>query len=208
MKEVIANYDFILAEGTALAIQIEHRISVDLDFFTGRSFSTETVYRKLRKAGFDPMVHQEEQETLTVTLDGVKVSFFHYPYPFVEKRIRWKGILLAGILDIASMKAVAISQRGAKRDFIDLYFILRNTPFRKVAENLIQRFGPNRINPVHLGKSLVYFKDAEMDPEPLYCGEEKPDWKTIKRFFSDHVQQMVIDLNRVKGQSTTPPHVL
>ena len=80
------------------------------------------------------------------------------------------------------MKIMAIAQRGAKRDFVDLYFILKDIPFRKIAENMAQRYDADRINPVNIGKAIVYFNDADIDPEPQYCGKEKPVWDSIKSF--------------------------
>ncbi len=123
---------------------------------------------------------------------------FQYPYPFMGKNKELDGIPTAAIIDIASMKVMAISQRGAKRDFVDLYFILQDIPFWKIAENLIKRFGKERINPVHIGKSMVYFNDAEVDPNPKYCKGKESDWKTVKKFFSKNLHQMVIDLHNAK----------
>jgi len=93
------------------------------------------------------------------------------------------------------MKTLSITQRGAKRDFTDLYFILQDVPFQKIASNMIKRFGKDRINPVIVGKALVYFEDAEADPDPEYLGRKK-DWKEIKRYFVDHVRQLVLDLQK------------
>ena len=63
---------------------------------------------------------------------------------------------------------------------------------------MIERYGANRINPVLIGKSLVYFRDAENDPEPQYCRKAMPKWEVIKRFFIKNVRQMVIDLQKAK----------
>lgn len=102
---------------------------------------------------------------------------------------------VAGILDIASMKVIAISQRGTKRDFIDLYVILQEVPFHKIAEHMINRFGKERINPLHIGKSLVYFSDAESNPEPEYVKGKEIKWDKIKKFFKGHAKQFVLDLD-------------
>jgi len=195
---ILSERHFILGGGTALALQLGHRVSVDLDFFTQSEFSTDALFRQLKGAGFNPQVLQEEEGTLTVIIDDVKVSMFHYPYPFMDAQFKAEGVLTAGILDIASMKVIAISQRGAKRDFVDLYFILQDTPFWKIADNMIKRFGSERINPVHIGKSLVYFDDAEADPEPQYLLKAPPKWESIKKFFKKNVQQVVIDLQKAK----------
>ena len=195
---ILESYDFVLAGGTALALQIGHRLSVDLDFFAEESFSTEVLYQELVGAGFDPAVFQEERDTLTVSINETKISFSKYPYYFLEKIRSWKKIPVAGVVDIAAMKLVAIAQRGAKRDFVDLYFIAQDIPFFRIAENAVLRYGKNRINPVHIGKSLVYFADAESDPEPQYVGKRRPTWAAIKEFFVKHVRQMVFDLESAK----------
>lgn len=196
LSGIVHAHDFILAGDTALALQLGHRLSVDLDFFTARPFSTEGIFSELRRLGLDPVVLEESTGSLTVTLNKAKVSMFHYPYPFTSKEKEIKGIPVAGIIDIASMKVIAISQRGAKRDFVDLYFVLQDIPFRKVAENMIERFGRGRINSVHIGKSLVFFNDADSDPEPRYAGTENPDWEDVKTFFTNNVQQMVLDMDK------------
>lgn len=200
LKDIAHKHNFVLAGGTALALQIGHRISVDLDFFSEKSFSTDALYRELQKTGLKPIVQQETEGTLTAMVSGVKVSMFHYPYPFLDKKLHWKDIDIAGIIDIASMKVMAITQRGAKRDFVDLYFILQDNPFRKIAENMVQRYGADRINPVNIGKAIVYFSDADIDPEPRFCGKEKPDWNSIKKFFVKNVRQMVMDMQEGVGE--------
>ncbi|MEW5814376.1 MAG: hypothetical protein AB1798_03135 [Spirochaetota bacterium] len=65
---------------------------------------------------------------------------------------------------------------------------------------MIERYGANRINPVLIGKSLVYFSDAENEPEPLHCKEKIPNWDAMKKFFIKNVQQMVIDLQKAKEE--------
>lgn len=200
LKGVVHKHNFTLAGGTALALQIGHRISVDLDFFSEKPFSTDALYREFQKAGLKPIVQQEAEGSLTIMVSEIKVSLFHYPYPFLDKKLQWKDIDIAEIIDIAAMKVMAITQRGAKRDFIDLYFILKDTPFRKIAENMIQRYGADRINPVNIGKALAYFNDADIDPDPQYCGKERPDWNSIKKFFVKNVRQMVMDMQEAVGE--------
>ncbi len=196
LSGIVHAHDFILAGGTALALQLGHRLSVDLDFFTARPFSTEGIFSELRRLDLDPVVLEESAGSLTVTLNKVKVSMFHYPYPFTGKEKEIKGIPVAGIIDVASMKVIAISQKGARRDFVDLYFVLQEIPFRKVAENMMERFGRERINPVHIGKSLVFFNDADSDPDPKYIGKERPGWEDVQNFFTKNVQQMVLDMDK------------
>jgi hypothetical protein len=106
-----------------------------------------------------------------------------------------EGARIAGLLDIAAMKVIAISQRGTRRDFIDLYCILQEMPFHKVADHLVKRFGKERINAVNIGKSFTYFSDAESDPDPQYLKGKTVRWETAKEFFKQHVKQMVLDID-------------
>ncbi len=193
---MIKKEGFVLAGGTALALQLGHRISDDLDFFTSHSFVTEELFRKIKGKRLSPVVLQEGKGTLTVLVKEVKLSFFYYHYPFLEKPRGDLGIPLAHVVDIASMKIIAINQRGAKRDFIDLYFILQQIPFWKIVENLFHRYGPGRISPMQISKSLVYFEDAEGDPEPRYCGAERPAWSQVKKFFQGRCKQLALDLQQ------------
>ncbi len=198
-KDIAAEREFVLAGGTAAALRLGHRRSVDFDFFTRKSFSNAKVFQAIIRLDVQVDTLQDEPGTLTITVDKVKISIFHYPYQFMEKLHVVFGISVAGLIDIASMKILAINQRGAKRDFVDLYFILQQIPFLRVAENMLARFGAERINPVVIGKALVYFADADPDPEPEYLGKKK-DWRSIKRFFTDHVQQFVLDLHKTKAR--------
>lgn len=200
LDKLVHKHELVLAGGTGLALQIGHRISVDLDFFTQKKFSTEKVFQELKQLGLKPSIQEESEGSITVLAEETKLSMFHYPYPFTEKIKKAEGSPVAGIIDIASMKIIAISQRGAKRDFVDLYFILQTTPFWKIAKNMIERFGQERINPLHIGKSLVFFDDAEIDPDPNFTGQDNPNWKAVKKFFVKNVQQMVLDLEKAKRE--------
>ena len=195
LRSTLAKYGAVLAGGTALALHLGHRISVDLDFFTNMNFNVESLISEIRKTGYPYRIISEGEGYLIVDLDGIKVSIFKYDYPFLEKQVVYKEVHVAGILDIASMKVIAISQRGTKRDFVDLFFILQDTPFHKVAEHMVKRFGKERINPTHIGKSFVYFYDADSNPEPEYIKGKEISWDNVKKFFRHHVKQFVFDLS-------------
>lgn len=188
----------ILAGGTALAIQLGHRVSYDLDFFTNKKINVENIIRELNSNFKEIKIMSEDEDTLVADLEGIKFSIFHFPYKFIDDIVEFREIRLAGILDIASMKIIAITQRGVKRDFVDLYQILTKTPFYKVAETLVSKYGSNRINPILIGKALVYFTDAESDPEPNYKSKNSTDWSKIKKFFKTHVKQFVLDIDQAK----------
>ena len=121
LKDIIANYNAVLAGGTALALQLGHRISVDLDLFTTAKFRVEHVISNIRKTGLPFRIISEGEGTLVADVDDIRVSLLEYEYPFREKALSWRSIKIARVSDIAAMKVVAICQRGSKRDFADLY---------------------------------------------------------------------------------------
>lgn len=130
---LVDKYQLILAGGTALALHIGHRISKDLDFFTNSEFKTDSVISDIKKTGYPFSIISEGEGYIITDIKEVKVSIFHYDYPFLNSITAYRRIPIAGVLDTAAMKVIAISQRGTKRDFVDLYFILHNTSFKEIA---------------------------------------------------------------------------
>jgi hypothetical protein len=195
MQEMVGSFAATLAGGTALALQLGHRISHDLDFFTLEDFNIDNAIAAIRKTGLPYRITSEGDGTLNAEIDGIKVSLLRFDHPFLETPLLVDGIPVAGTLDIAAMKVFAISQWGLKRDFVDLYFILREKPFHRIAEHMVQRFGPERVPPLHIGKSLVYFAEADGNPEPAYIKEKAVKWVEVKKFFQQHVKQFVLDLD-------------
>lgn len=117
--------DLRLVGGTALALQIGHRISVDLDLFGNTSASLEEIVYELSSvSSVSPLSSSKMMRFLIV--DGVKVDIVSYPYPWLDVPVVENGIVLAGIRDIAAMKLSAITNRGTKKDFIDYYFLLKS----------------------------------------------------------------------------------
>ena len=195
----IANLGFVLAGGTGLALQLGHRVSVDFDLFTSPEKYPTHLLDRIRGTASVLQVIQDRQDTLDVLLDGVKCSFFSYPYPFSGTAQTCFGVALADTLDIAAMKLVAIAQRGAKKDFIDLYVCLRHYTFEMVFANARRRFGGDAMNPVSIGKALVYFADARKDPDPPPADRPMPDsdatrWESVEAFFREHVHEYVAQM--------------
>lgn len=199
LRGIVQTNQFLLAGGTALALQKGHRISYDLDFFTLRSFRNEKLISEIKKTAMDFQILAEEEDSLTLEIEGIKVSFFRYEYPFLDEIVELDQTHMAGLLDIAAMKVIAIIQRGTKRDFIDLHTILQEIPFHKLAGHMIKRFGKERVNPVQIGKSLVYFADADTNPEPAYRKGMELSWENVRKFFRTHVKQFVFDLEAAKN---------
>ncbi len=181
---------FYLAGGTGLALQLGHRTSIDLDLFHEQAFSTERYVSLL--IGLGGRVMQSEEGSVHGVAAGVKVSFLQYPYPLLRPLQTVRGLHLASIEDIAAMKVVAISQRGDKKDFFDLYEILKSVSPRDLKALFLKKFGASRINCYHILKSFLYFDDAEQQPDPLSLNGTR--WEQVKGFFIDHEKELMREL--------------
>lgn len=192
-QHIVSSKDWYLAGGTALALQVGHRESVDLDFFTqAATFDEDALERMLvQTKTWETTLRQKG--TIYGKLLGAKVSFI--AYPFFEpstKSIRCGNVRILMPEDIAAMKIIAISQRGRKRDFIDLYWYCHNRESLKhVIERAIKQY-PQNHNIPHFFKSLVYFADAEEDPMPELHFEVT--WKDVKKFFEREVPTLTKEM--------------
>ncbi len=180
-----------LAGGTALALQTGIRKSVDLDFFTTQpKFDTKNFLRNFGTYE-NWQVTSEEDSTIYGELLGAKVSFIAYPF-FVptQEFLEYGSIRILQKRDIAVMKIVAISQRGKKRDFFDLYWCAHHVlPLLDLLKRLPQQYPSVAHDYHHILKSLVYFDDAEVDPEPEVGFET--NWETVKDFFRKEIPRVV-----------------
>lgn len=204
ISPLMREYEAILAGGTALAMQIGHRESVDLDYFTAKDFDVENLIGRLQKINLPLNLQDYKQNYLVAYLNKVKFSVFVYPYPFIEENQMSiddnssEFIRIAGIKDIAAMKIISITQRGLKKDFVDLFFILNKKwalP-EGIAEQMVLKFGVERINPIIIGKALTYFDDADNNPEPKYLPGQSVLWEDVKYYFNANVKHIVDEIAR------------
>lgn len=183
-----------LAGGTALALHVGHRQSEDLDFFaTIPTFDTVKVeraltYTKKWKTTFG------ERGTLYGVLGDAKVSFIAYPFFHPAQPLhRFGHINILDPRDTAVMKIIAISQRGTKRDFIDLYWMCINQEtLPEILDRVGGQYPGQEDNMHHILKSLTYFTDAEEDAAPRLFFTA--DWHTVKKYFEREVPRVTRQL--------------
>ncbi len=179
-----------LAGGTAIALQLRHRVSVDFDFFTIEDFVPKIFSVELSKLGsFNE--EQADKGTVLGKFRGVKFSIFIYKYPLIFPPLKYLLLNIADIRDIAAMKIDAITTRGAKRDFIDLYFICKKGyRLTELLDFYNRKYGKLASNLIHIEKSLVFFNDAETEEMPKML--KKAQWEDVKRFFEKEVKKIVL----------------
>ncbi len=184
-----------LAGGTALALQAGHRSSVDLDFFTSKgNFHAPSLLRHFKTNWKTTSL---EEGTVYGELFRAKVSFLSNPLfePSLPP-VRYGAVRVLQPIDIAVMKAIAISQRGRKRDFMDLYWCIRNIePLEKIIIRLKTQYPSVAHDFHHILKSMTYFVDAENDPLPkLYF---KASWSQVKKLFINEVPDVARKLMKL-----------
>ncbi|MGH7204266.1 MAG: nucleotidyl transferase AbiEii/AbiGii toxin family protein [Candidatus Levyibacteriota bacterium] len=179
--------DFYLSGGTALSLQLGHRESEDLDFFTKREFQPAELQQQLFRYGQLENVEVDEG-TLNLFLKKVKLQFLYYPYNLLEKPTEWNSIYLSSVIDIACTKLITISMRGNKKDFVDLYVILQKMPINDLLKKLDEKYQKVQYNTPHILKSLVYFDDADAQPMPrMHISLE---WEKVKDFMVKEVKKI------------------
>jgi predicted nucleotidyltransferase component of viral defense system len=175
---------FYLAGGTALAVHLGHRISIDLDFFTPEHFAVVSLRDNLAALGTLTVTSESEDGTFNGILNGVSVSFFIYPV------IPFAGISLADERDIAAMKIDAVSSRGSKKDFIDIYFLLEKYHLQELIGFFETRFCNIQYNKLHILKSLSYFENAEEEAMPKMI--KAVSWDEVKRKISQEAKKLTV----------------
>ena len=176
---------FYLAGGTALALQIGHRISVDLDLFGRRPFEPQDILDELKD--YKPVsIMAQSKNILILNVKGVKVDFVNYNYPLIQAPKEIEGLRLLSIQDIAAMKLSAIAGRGRKRDFYDLFFLLQKFSLDELIGSYLKKYKEG--SELMIVRSLVYFEDAEEDDEPKLLNINF-DWPSIKHKIQQEVKK-------------------
>jgi len=128
-----------LVGGTSLALQIGHRKSIDLDLFGHLEADDLTVSGALKSLGTTTLLKKTENVSVWL-INGIKVDIVNYYYPWLEQEKYFDQLRLAGKMDIAAMKLAAITGRGTKKDFIDLYFLLQQYNLKTIIDFYTEKF--------------------------------------------------------------------
>jgi nucleotidyltransferase AbiEii toxin of type IV toxin-antitoxin system len=167
---------FHLVGGTALALQIGYRLSYDIDFFSDPPLAlAETI--ALIEEKYPVQIVRQNKGSAILTVEGIKTDLVSIQGNWIKPPVISEGIIMAELEDIATMKLLAITTRGRKRDFFDLYFLLKHFTLRHLTELFQEKFKRHEL--FMLTQSLVYFEDAENDEKPNLLNEQV-SWKEVK----------------------------
>jgi len=173
-----------LVGGTSLALQIGHRESIDLDFFGEVNIDKFEILSALNNLG-TVEIKQSTKNINIFSVNEIKVDIVNYPYPWLEKTHLEDNIKLAGKSDIAAMKLSAITGRGSKKDFIDLYFLLQEYTLMEIIKFYEQKYHDGSTFLVL--RSLVYFDDADQEPMPKML--KIVDWHRVKEVITEKLKE-------------------
>jgi hypothetical protein len=181
----IGDPGFYLAGGSGLALQIGHRVSEDLDFFTSQPFVSSSLATSLAAKADKLEEILTEAQTFIADLEGVKCSFFYYEIPLVFTMVFYEGLKIAHWRDILAEKFKTLAQRGSKKDFYDIFCVLqaKKISLEEAVSIFRKRFQSSGVNYYHVLRSLAYFEDADLDPDPKTLKGFEVSWQEVKSFF-------------------------
>lgn len=164
--------EFYLVGGTAIALHLGHRRSIDFDLFKQGKLSPSKILKKISEADFQYSVTRRVEEQLNLTVSSVKITFFEYPYPIDAKNSFEDFIKLPELLDLAAMKAFALGRRSKWKDYVDLFFILKNhytlVEISRKADEVFGDLFSEKLFRAH----ICYFDDIDYTESIEYLGEE------------------------------------
>ena len=166
---------FYLVGGTSLALQIGHRVSVDIDLFGHQEINEIEFSQALTDYGKIKLI-SKTKNILIFSINDIKVDFVNYHYPWIEEPTFVSKIRLASIKDIAAMKINAIVGRGSKKDFIDIYYLLKIFSYDELLGFYEKKYPDGNLFAAQ--KSIQYFEDADKDVSPHVI--ENISWEKMK----------------------------
>lgn len=173
---------FYLADGTAIALQLGHRASLDFDFYTQLEFEADKLRETINKQLPQAKITVEQKHTLLGKINQSGLSLFYYPYPVIRPFVTIDDFLdLLSLEDLSAMKMLAIGDRGTRRDFIDIYCLIKLFGLEKILKFVEEKYP--QFDSYHAFLALTYFKDAQAPEDRGYqILQDLPSWPEIKNF--------------------------
>lgn len=181
---------FYLAGGTALALQIGHRVSVDFDLFSNDQINRALLTRVRHVfEEADISVRVDDADELTVLVNSVKITFLTYPFPAREPLVTYENVRLLSVPEIAATKAYTIGRRGAYKDYVDLYFIVveKHAGLADIIADAEAKFGSD-FNARLFLEQLVYV--ADLDDSEVRFIKSPVTPRDVQTFFEERIRDL------------------
>ena len=175
------NKDFGMVGGSAIALLIGHRESIDFDLFSLKEFSNNKIRRKILDFKKISSTVRDETGQYTIIIDGVRFTFFHYPFEIIFSENFNDIIKIPNLLTLGAMKGYALGRRPKWKDYVDLYFIMKNFhSFKEISEKANEIF-KGEFNEKLFRRQLCYFDDISYREEVVYKEGFETDEEIIKK---------------------------
>lgn len=173
--------DFGLVGGTAIALYIGHRESIDFDLFSLGEFENEKIRTKIRRAKGIYRTIRDETGQFTIIINGIYFTFFHYQFRIAFSKKFENIISMPNLATLGAMKAYALGRRPKWKDYVDLYFIIKNhCLMQEICKKANQIFG-KEFNEKLFRSQLSYFDDINYQEEIIYKKGFETSEETIKK---------------------------
>ncbi len=182
----IFSKDYFLVGGTAIALHIGHRRSIDFDLFTPHDIKRQQIRNIIEKQNY-PIgnILFEDFEQIHLVVNFVKLTFFKYQYDLPHDEVFGNIISIPNLLDLAAMKAYALGGRGKWKDYVDLYFILKDHFSLEEISNRAKQLYKSFFNAKLFREQLAYYTDIDYSESVDYLVSSPPTDKMIKNFLMD-----------------------
>ena len=177
---------FVLVGGTNLSLRLGHRISEDLDIFANESYESDHIAPLLRDLfGKEITIVEQRIHTLLAYIRSIKVDIVLHRYPYLQPVETIDDIRFASMPDIVAMKLNAITRRGAKKDFFDIYELLDHYTLDQMLHFFEEKYASTDIG--FVVRSLVYFEEADRSKDPIML--KKNNWQQVKNKIGQVVRE-------------------
>lgn len=192
--------EFRLVGGTAIALQLGHRKSIDIDLFSNKKVDLKKVAQALKDSFPEILNITRTEHNLSLVIKGVKIDIYHdWSIPFQKPTILEDGIRLARLEDLAAFKLSAIIGRREKKDYIDLYFLFKHLNANKIVNEF------NTYEPLLSAKSLLFaFAEVDTAKENKTASPEMLinfNWEDVKKILHQAAKDYIKNTQKGKGMS-------
>ena len=182
--------EFYLVGGTAIALQIGHRRSIDFDLFKYSNLNYTRIEKKIKSARMPYQITRKVTEQVNVVVNSVKATFFQYPYT-IDAKVDFENCMrMPDLLTLAAMKAFALGQRSKWKDYVDLYFLLKNYyTFEEISNKAKELFEFMFSEKLFRGQ-LAFHKDINYSEPVEYMPGFEVDENEVKEFLIDKALEL------------------
>lgn len=176
--------NFGLVGGTAIALHLGHRRSIDFDLFNLQPFDAQNIRSTIRNKWKIEHTFVQGESELTILVNQVKLTFYHFPYPITFHQ-EFQGLIrLPDLLTLGAMKAFALGKRSKWKDYVDLYFLLKYLSFGQLVQKAEELFG-TEFNQKLFRVQLNYFADIDYSEEVEFMPEQEVSAEDVKQFLEE-----------------------